>query len=102
MLTLYRNRDCPASDEIQQRLRELTLAHRIVLADDIVLADEPTTAPPSDKPPGFQSPTLRDGAAAYVGSQAILRHLEHLGQIKSRWDQFGADACYCDADGTPL
>lgn len=96
MLTLCRNQDCPASDEIQQRLRELTLAHRIVLLDAAAAA-----APPN-VPQDSRSPTLWDDGTAYVGSQAILRHLEQLDQIKRRWDQFGADACYCDSDGDPL
>ena len=95
MLTLYCTRDCPACDEVEGQLRELTLAHKIVRLNEAP-ADE------VDLPADAEFPLLRDGSETFVGSRAIGEHLERVARVKDRWQKHGADSCYCDEEGEVL
>ena len=95
MLTLYRKRHCPACDEIETQLQEQTLACKVIVVD----SDPAST---SELPFDAEPPVLRDGDETYAGSQAVSEHVDRVAQIKDRWQQHGADACYCDEDGEVL
>ena len=95
MLTLYRTSACPACDEVEGQLRELTLAYRLVRVGEAAAGD-------SDLPADAEFPLLRDGSETFVGSRAIGEHLEQVARLKDRWQKHGADACYCDDDGEVL
>ncbi|WP_164103735.1 glutathione S-transferase N-terminal domain-containing protein [Candidatus Laterigemmans baculatus] len=94
MLTLYRKDGCSVCDEVAARLRELRLAHRTLRIED--------ETPPGELPAEAQPPILWDDGASYTGSEAIAEHLQRLASLKDRWQQHGADACYCDPDGEIL
>ena len=91
MVTLYRTPDCPGCLAIQSVLKELVLAHHVVVADPSDL--------PAALPQGTHLPVLVDEGVIYQGREAILAHLEELESFKELWDKFQSDACYCDEEG---
>ena len=95
MLTLYRKRHCPLCDEIETQLQEQTLACKVIVLDS-------DTANASELPRDAEPPILRDDEETYVGREAIREHVIRVARIKERWQQHGADACYCDEDGDVL
>ena len=92
MLYFYRHPNCPKCELVQSRLRELVLAHRVILPGQT----DPNAPPfPKDLTP----PTLIDGENIIGGIELILAHLETLRQFKEEWDKFQSDSCYCGDDG---
>lgn len=90
MLQFYRHQECAECEQIQEKLRELVLAHRVILV-----------AHPSQLPRGGRPPLLIDGSNICQGKQAILAYLKALESFKTQWDKYQSDACYCDEDGNP-
>ena len=90
MITLYRTKDCPACTGIEETLRELSLAHEVV----VVSGERDDRLPDQSRPP-----VLMDEGQVAQGSQAILAHLEELEGFKAQWERFQSDACYCDDQG---
>ena len=91
MITFYRTKDCPGCSAIQDALREMVLAH------DVVLVEKGT-----DRwlrlPEGTRPPVLVDDKETAQGSENIIRHLEKLKKLKALWEKFQSDACYCDEE----
>lgn len=92
MLTFYRTADDPAGQEVQDALRELCMAHEVV----VVTASGPSQG---NAPEGTQPPALVDEGEVYQGQSAILARLEELNAFRELWYKYGADACYCDQEG---
>ncbi len=91
MLILYRQHEDPVADELAERLRELVLAHRVVLVDD------GGTLPDGTIPASW--PVLTEGSGArYEGVEAIQRFLDALAYEVTLNRQFQSDACYLDPD----
>ena len=95
MITLYRKRGCPRCADIEEALKELTLAHRVV--------DVGEGAGEEKMPEGIgeprRPPILVDEGEAFRGPGAILDHLESLKGFRALWYKFQSDACYCDEEG---
>ena len=92
MLLFYRSPDCPQCSHIEETLKELTIAHRVVLIQNKGEDGEKL-------PKGAKLPLLQDEAEVFVGIDDILKRLTELEKFKELWDTFQSDACYCDEDG---
>lgn len=90
MLVLYRRQEDPAADELEERLRELVLAHRVVQVD------EGQPLPDGTVPAAW--PVLCESHARYEGMAAIQEFLEALAYEVTLNRQFQSDACYLDPD----
>ncbi len=80
MIEFYRLPNCSICDQIQEKLEEMVIAHRVVIAASDV-------------------PVLVENKKTYRGSSEILEHLSMLKKLKEDWDKFQGDACYCGEDG---
>jgi len=91
MLSFYRTKNCPRCEKIQEILRNLVIAHRVMFVqkEDEILETLPEP---------FKLPVLIDDDAVIQGSDEILKHLERLEEFKSLWDQYQSDACYCNEE----
>jgi hypothetical protein len=92
MIKLFRTESCLGCQHIENALKELCLAHEVVVVkekDDI----------PSSVASNTKLPFLIDGDRLIQGSNNIFVHLSELEEFKSRWYKFQSDACYCDEEG---
>jgi hypothetical protein len=90
MVTLYRRRDDPWADEIQEALDEMVIAHEIETIDD-------GASPPGDVP---ALPALRDEGEIVTGKANLQGHLDELRALMADWNRFQSDACYVEEDGS--
>jgi hypothetical protein len=93
MITLYRVAQCNACDEVQETLRELVVAHKVV---DIEKED--STALPgglTDK----DIPVITDGESLVSGEAEVQAYLAELTRDLEQWRKFQSDACYIDDKG---
>ncbi len=91
MITLYRTPDCPRCSDIQSTLRDMAVAHEVVVLES---ADR--------LPAGLEAdalPVLVDDGAVVQGAEAIFERLEELEGFREQWYRFQSDACYCDEEG---
>jgi glutathione S-transferase len=88
MIEFYRSARCESCAEIEEALREMVVAYRVVVVD--------REHPPQEWQPDIQLPALKDNGQLIVGQQAIVEHLKELEQFVGEWRRFQADACYCD------
>lgn len=90
MLVLYRHANDPEGGVIEEQLRELVLAHRVVrLAEGAALPDGSIPA---------AWPVLEAGSQRYEGMQAVQAFLDELAYEVTLSRQFQSDACYLDPD----
>ena len=95
MITFFRNDNCQQCDAVEETLRDMSLAHKVVRPG--------ATGSPTDQVPhGIAAPAVVDGEERFEGIPAIRRHLEALRQFKAEWDKFQSDACYCDDEGNAI
>lgn len=92
MIILFRRTDCPSCAEIESRLEEMVIAHKIVIFEKDKQINSPVTE-------NTRLPALLDGEKTFCGKESILEHLEELEKFKTEWDKFQSDACYCDDEG---
>lgn len=92
MIIFYRTTDCPRCAEIQETLREMNYAHKVVV---VKKREDMKESLLKDK----KLPLLKDGQKVIKGSDAIIEHLEELSEFKELWDKFQGDYCYCDDEG---
>lgn len=91
MIELYRIHNDPFGIEIEENLKELVLAHRVV-----VLAPGQQ---PDSLPLNTSLPALRDEGQLITGRPALLAHLNYLKHVAFEWRKYQSDACYIDDDG---
>ncbi|NJN94471.1 MAG: hypothetical protein HC875_10455 [Anaerolineales bacterium] len=91
MIKLYRPADCPACAEIEAALREMVVAHQV-----IVVEGEPA---PADLGADVSLPAIRENNHLVSGPGAISAYLEELAHFTARWRRFQSDSCYIDDDG---
>ena len=92
MITLYRATGDPRGEEAEDTLRELCLAHEVVL----VPAEGPRR---EGLPEGTALPALVDEGRVYQEPEAIRARLEELREFRDVWYKYGGDSCYCDGAG---
>lgn len=86
MIELYRTRHDALGREIEDGLKELVLAHQVIVV-------EPGQQPDS-LPANTLLPALRDEDKLITGSEALFAHLEHLKHVAFEWRKYESDACY--------
>ena len=89
MIELHRTGADAYADEVEERLQEMVLAHRVV-----------NHAPSGDGEDSGQAleTTVRDGDREYRGRDEIDPWLDELVSEVSLGRQFQSDACYLDPD----
>lgn len=88
MITLYRRSDSRRADEIEEQLRELVVAHRVV---DV---DESGEQPPAEA----DMPVITETGRVYADPRSIRDFLAELRKELELSRIFSADACYVDPD----
>lgn len=84
MIALYRERESQRADEIQSRLEDMVVAHRVYAAEE--------SGRDLD-----ELPAIEEGDTQYVGDSIEAFLLELEGELSfSR--QISADVCYVDPD----
>lgn len=88
MITFYQNKNCHDCEAIEERLQELSLAHKTVTAgrEDDRKTDYR----------GLPLPRLEDDGKIITGHNQIAEHIAELNEFKEQWEKFQSDACYCD------
>ncbi|MEW5854774.1 MAG: hypothetical protein AB2A00_38715 [Myxococcota bacterium] len=90
MIELLREPDSPAADHVEDALRELSVAHRVVVVQ----------APAQLQALGEVTlPAIRDGERVVFGAEPLRAFLEETARLMERWQRFQSDACYVDDDG---
>lgn len=95
MIRLYRLENCQPCAEIEEKLREMVIAHQIEVVADLAEAQ-------SSQPKIETLPCLLDDGKLYQGEEAVLTQVAALEKIKTQWDRFQSDSCYCGPDGDVL
>lgn len=90
MLELYRVKDCPACDDIEEHLKDLVLAHRVI---DIEQAE---TLPQVVE--RLNVPVLKEGERIYGTTRVIQAYLASLADELEQGREFQSDACYIDPE----
>jgi glutaredoxin len=89
MVTLYCTPNCPSCAKIEDILKEISLAHDIVLIQD-----------ETEKMKHFSTnialPILKDEHIAYAGQDAIITHLGELTHLEARLARFQTGTCCCN------
>lgn len=88
MVELYRPPHSRLADEVEETLRDIVIAHRVVVV-------EPGTAAPVSGP----LPALRHDDVV-TGEAEIRDYLEKLRRLMEDWSMFQSDACYVGRDGS--
>ena len=89
MITLYRTAQCEACDEVQDKLRELVVAHQVV----DVAQERPAAL--ADK----ELPAIVDGEQVVSGQTDVTDYLAGLTREVELWRKFQSDVCYIDDEG---
>jgi hypothetical protein len=92
MIELYRAASDALGAEIEGGLKELVLAHRVVVVTP--------AHPPEHLPAGTPLPALRDGDRLITGGEALRAHLRHLEHVVFEWRKYESDSCYIEDDGS--
>ena len=88
MIELYRPVHCPDCTKIEETLKELVVAHKIITM-------EPGQSIASLMP-DTPLPAIKDEGQIITGQAAIEAYLVRLEKIVADWRRFQSDACYID------
>ena len=91
MIELYRPSDCAACAEIEEALKDLVIAHKIIK----VTPGQPLDALTPDTP----LPAIKENGRIISGQAELTAYLSELEKFVADWQRFQADACYIDDDG---
>jgi glutaredoxin len=92
MITLFRKPDCWYCNDIEEELKELVIAHRVI---NIEKAAADINKNYSDIP----LPFIEDDGKIISGFEEMQRYLEELKKFISLWRKYQTDACYTDNEG---
>lgn len=87
MVELHRLHNDPKADEIEDRLKEMVVAHRVHRYSE-------ENPPPDDIP----MPCIREGEKIISGKQDTDRFLEELEKVMKVQHTISSDACYIDPE----
>jgi glutaredoxin len=91
VIELYRPVHCPDCTKIEETLKELVVAHKIITLEPGQFAAELT--------PNTPLPAIKYEGQIIAGQVAIDAYLVDLEKIVADWRRFQSDACYIDDDG---
>jgi hypothetical protein len=92
MITLYRSPDNDLGKQVEEKLRDIVIAHNVIIVrskKELPFKDDDCFLP-----------VLVDDNEHIYGEKSLYSHLEYLGKLMADWDRFQSDACYIDKDGT--
>ena len=88
MIEFYRPIHCPDCARIEETLKDLVVAHKVITL-------EPNQTTPQ-LTPDTPLPAIKDEGQIISGQAEIAAYLLHLEQIVADWRRFQSDACYVD------
>lgn len=88
MIELYRTAGSPTGQEVEDALKELVLAHRVITVEP--------NRPPAALPPDTRLPALIDEGEIISGPESLKAHLHYLKHMAFEWRKFQSDSCYTD------
>jgi hypothetical protein len=91
MIELYRAPASPLADEIEEALREVVVAHRVVTVGPGTGERGPV--------PEEALPALREGDEVVTGEAGIRAYLASLRALMEDWNGAQADVCHMDRKG---
>lgn len=91
MIKFYHEEDCKNCREIEDKLKELVLAHQVIIVGSVKEND--------NLPDALSLPVLADDNRLISGSEAIQEHLQKLEKFVREWRKYQSDVCYVDEDG---
>lgn len=91
MIELYRPVHCPDCTKIEEALKELVVAHKIITLEP--------GRPATELTPDTPLPAIKDEGQIITGQAAIDAYLVNLEKIVADWRRFQSDACYIDDNG---
>ncbi|MCB9098391.1 MAG: hypothetical protein H6632_02540 [Anaerolineales bacterium] len=86
MIELYRPVHCRECADIEAALKEMVLAHRIIMVADGQQPDALPAATPL--------PAIKDEGQIFTGCTEIKAHLKELERIAFEWRKYQSDSCY--------
>jgi glutaredoxin len=92
MIEFYRRVDCPTCADIEAVLKELVVAHKVVVVEEGQAAAELKL--------DVSLPAIKDNGQVISGPTAIAAYLKELEKFVAGWQRFQSDSCYIDDDGT--
>jgi hypothetical protein len=114
MIILYRVANCDLCDEVQDGLRELVVAHKVVAvekervasavqvggaAGDFAEHPAEYPAPVAESLAQGAMPVVADGDRVISGAVALRDFMAELADEMEQWRKFQTDACYIDDKG---
>lgn len=93
MIRLFITSGCKDCENIEERLKELCLAH------ETVTVDHDQNSERNELPEGLIPPVILDDGKIVQGKEAVWAYIETLEKIKAEWDMFQGDSCYCTDRG---
>jgi hypothetical protein len=91
MIELYRPVECAICAEIEAALKEMVVAHKVIVVEKNQNSEI--------LPPETPLPALKENGQIISGQGAIVAHLQELEKFVANWRRFQADSCYLDDDG---
>ena len=91
MIELYRAANDAESDRVEEALRDLVVAHRVITCTP----EQATSQLGGD----VTLPALREDEQIAHGPEEIARFLEQTRTTLEGWNKFQTDACYLDDEG---
>jgi len=93
MIKLYRPTECSDCYDIEATLKEMVVAHKVVVVESDQTID--------GLDPKVALPAIIDNGQTICGLAAIATYLEELERFVADWRRFQSDSCYIDDDGKP-
>lgn len=91
MIELYRPADCSACADLETALRELVIAHRVIVVE--------ANQTPAELGPDIPLPALKENGQIVYGPEAIAAYMRDLERFVVNWRRFQSDSCYIDDEG---
>jgi len=90
MIKLYRQPRNALADQLEERLKEHSIAY-----EKRVVKDEH----PPELPGDTSLPAFKEGGKITSGKEACLKFIKQLEKEIADWRKFQSDSCYIDDDG---
>lgn len=90
MIELYRPVDCPTCADLEAALREMVVAHRVIVIEENQI--------PAELGPDISLPALKENGQIVYGAEAIAAYMRELERFVVNWRRFQSDSCYIDEE----
>ena len=86
MIEFYRPVECSACAEIEEALKEMVLAHRVIVVEAGQL--------PDGLPANTRLPALKDNGQLITGIEHVRPYMRVLEEVVFEWYKYQSDSCY--------